>query len=111
MKPSALKHFSKSSIFKITPVILLGFLASCTPKPAVVEGTQTNMAERIAQGKVIYDNSCGKCHDLPNPTDHSAQDWVGIMNWMAPKANLNEEQKDMAYDYVVSVKKEEKEAQ
>lgn len=77
-------------------------------KPAIAAA---NSVERIAQGKVIYDNSCGKCHDLPNPTDHSAQDWVGIMNWMAPKANLNEEQKDMAYDYVVSVKKEAKEVQ
>jgi hypothetical protein len=71
----------------------------------VVEGTKTNSVERIALGKTIYDNSCGKCHDLPNPTDHSAQDWVGIMNSMAPKARLNDDQHAMVYDYIVSVKK------
>ena len=101
-------------------IILITILHSCTPKitPAVVPSTaqtppitvdtNTNSVERLALGKTIFENSCGKCHDLHNPTDYNAQDWVGIMNWMAPKANLNEEQKDMVYDYVVSVKKEEK---
>ncbi|OWK74833.1 cytochrome C [Flavobacteriaceae bacterium JJC] len=81
-----------------------GLLASCTPKPAVVEGTKTNTAERLAMGKTVFENSCGRCHDLPNPTAHSAQDWVGIMNRMAPKAKLNDEQHAMVYDYIVSVK-------
>lgn len=98
-------------------VILVTILTSCTPKttPAVVANTpetpkitadtETNSAERLALGKTIFENSCGKCHDLHKPTDYNAQDWVGIMNWMAPKANLNEEQKQMVYDYVVSVEK------
>lgn len=104
-------------------IILATFLTSCTPKitpavvpitsqtPAITVDSNTNSAERLALGKTIFENSCGKCHDLHKPTDYNAQDWVGIMNWMAPKANLNEEQKDMVYDYVVSVKKEEKEVQ
>ena len=104
-------------IFLSISVVLVALLTSCTPKttpavvpntsekPAISADTKANSVERIALGKTIYDNSCGKCHDLPNPTAHSAQDWVGIMNWMAPKANLNEDQKQMAYDYVVSVKK------
>jgi cytochrome c5 len=83
----------------------LGFLASCTPKPAVVAVTKTNKVENLALGKTIFDNSCGKCHDLPNPTDHSAQDWVGIMNRMAPKSKLNDDQHAMVYDYIVSIKK------
>ncbi len=77
-------------------------LASCTHKPAVVEGSKTNSAENLALGKTIYDNSCGKCHDLPAPKDHSAQDWVGIMNAMAPKAKLNTQQHEMVYNYIVS---------
>lgn len=81
------------------------FLSACTPKPAVTEGTKTFTAEHLAAGKTIFENSCARCHALPEPTAHSAQDWVGIMNWMAPKAKLNDEQHALVYDYVVSVKK------
>ena len=101
----------KNNILETSKIILfsvfttLGFLASCTTKPAVVAVTKTNKVENLALGKTIFDNSCGKCHDLPNPTDHSAQDWVGIMNRMAPKSKLNDDQHAMVYDYIVSIKK------
>lgn len=81
----------------------IGFMFSCSPKQGVA-GTKTITADNLAQGKVIFDNSCGKCHDLPSPTDHNAQDWVGIMNSMAPKAKLNDAQHEMVYNYIVSTK-------
>lgn len=99
------KSFENTLKTLLIAVSATGFLASCTPKPAVAEGTQTDNAEKLAAGKTIYDNSCNRCHELPNPTAHSAQDWVGIMNSMAPKAKLNDEQHALVYDYVVSVKK------
>ena len=82
-----------------------GLSVSCTPKPTADSGTKTTTAEKLAAGKTIYENSCNRCHDLPEPTAHSAQEWVGIMNWMAPKAKLTAEQHALVYDYVVSVKK------
>lgn len=95
---------SKSNYtFLIAAFGVIGFMFSCSPKTGVA-GTKTITAEHLAQGKTIFDNSCGKCHDLPNPADHNAQDWVGIMNSMAPKAKLNEDQHQMVYDYIVSVK-------
>lgn len=81
------------------------FAVSCTPKSVPAAESETSNAEKLAQGKTIFENSCGKCHDLPDPTAHSSVDWVGIMNAMAPKAKLTEEQHQLVYDYVVSVKK------
>ncbi len=79
---------------------------SCTPKAVpATEGTKVRTADELAQGKTIYDNSCGKCHDLPEPTAFTSVQWVGIMNSMAPKAKLTDEQHQLVYDYVVSVKK------
>lgn len=89
----------------LSAIVAFGFLASCTPKPSVVEGTKAHTAENLALGKTVFENSCGRCHDLPNPTAHSAQDWVGIMNSMAPKAKLTDEQHQLVYNYIVSVKK------
>lgn len=91
-------------ILAVTAILGTAFIVSCTPKTPEVSGPKTITAEYLAQGKVIFDNSCKKCHDLPNPNDHSAQDWVGIMNSMAPKAKLNDTQHQMVYDYIVSVK-------
>lgn len=58
--------------------------------------------ENIAMGKNIYEANCGKCHDLPNPQSFSDEKWVEIMNWMAPKAKLTDEQKAYAYLYVTN---------
>lgn len=103
MKLKHQKHSTPSYTFLIAAFGAIGFMFSCSPKSAVT-GTKTITAEHLAQGKVVFDNSCGKCHDLPSPTDHNAQDWVGIMNSMAPKAHLTEAQHKMVYDYIVSVK-------
>lgn len=97
--------FKTTRIFLFVAISITGFLTSCTAKPAVVKGNKMMKVENLALGKTIYENSCAKCHDLPNPTDHSAQDWVGIMNRMAPKAKLSEDQREMVYDYIVSAQK------
>ncbi|MGC4128164.1 MAG: cytochrome C [Bergeyella sp.] len=78
---------------------------SCSPKAVPVAETSVITEEMLAQGKTIYENSCGKCHDLYDPTKFTSVEWVGIMNAMAPKAKLTDEQHQLVYDYVVSVKK------
>lgn len=92
-------------IFVASSIIAI-FAASCTPK-AVATTTASpikSTADQIAQGKTIFENSCGKCHKLPEPASHNSVQWVGIMNSMAPKAKLNEEQHQWVYDYIVSAK-------
>lgn len=83
-------------------------LTSCTPKTSTTAapmGPAQSTAEQIAQGKTIFENSCGRCHKLPDPKSHNSVQWVGIMNSMAPKAKLSDEQHQWVYDYIVSVKK------
>lgn len=98
-----MKKFFTAGLF--TAILLV----SCTPKTSVPSAdapwTVTASAEKIAQGKTIFENSCGRCHKLPEPTAFTSVQWVGIMNSMAPKAKLNDEQHQWVYDYVVSVKK------
>lgn len=94
---------------KIIAVASLTAIAvvSCTPKAATstTPSAATSTAEQIAQGKTIFENSCGRCHKLPDPASHTPVQWVGIMNSMAPKAKLTDEQHQWVYDYIVSAKK------
>ena len=103
MKLKNTKRTKSSYTILIAAFCSIGLMYSCSPKQGVA-GIKTISADHLAQGKVIFGNSCGKCHDLPSPTNHNARDWVGIMNSMAPKAKLNDEQHQMVYDYIVSVK-------
>jgi len=95
----------KSIIAAATFSLIL--LTSCTPKATTVTEAPksvTSTAEQIAQGKTIFETACKRCHALPEPTKYNAVQWVGIMNSMAPKAKLTDEQHQWVYDYVVSVK-------
>lgn len=100
----AKETLSSTKCFLGTTAVALALLFSCAPKTPGTTATKTMTVEYLAQGKTVFENSCGKCHDLPTPTDHSAQEWVGIMNAMAPKAKLTDPQHEMVYDYIVSVK-------
>lgn len=97
------KKVNSTRLFFAAAATCTALVMSCSPKTTASQ-QKTLSAEYLSQGKTVFENSCGKCHDLPSPTAHNAQEWVGIMNWMAPKARLNEEQQKMVYDYVVSVK-------
>lgn len=84
-------------------------ITACTPKSTAVATANTpsvtvSTAEQIAQGKMIFENSCKKCHKLYSPDDFTSVEWVGIMNAMAPKAKLSEQQHQWVYDYIVSAK-------
>lgn len=87
---------------KLFVLAILGsaFAVSCTQKG--VASSKLTKSESIAQGKVIFENSCGKCHDLPNPKSHTDAQWTGIVNAMAPKAKLSDAQGTMVYDYVTA---------
>nr|WP_314493069.1 cytochrome C [uncultured Chryseobacterium sp.] len=95
------------SLFAAATFILISAV-SCAPKSiptAEAPKSATSTAEQIAQGKTIYESSCNRCHKLYDPTQFTSVQWVGIMNAMAPKAKLTDEQHQWVYDYVVSVKK------
>lgn len=81
------------------------FMVSCGPKSTAVTGPKYKASEQLAQGKTIFENSCNKCHGLPNPEKHDDQRWIKTLSRMAPRAKLNDDQHQMVYDYLISVNK------
>lgn len=92
---------------KVVLSIILGsaFLASCGPKSVAVTGPKYTSSEQLAQGQTFFENSCNKCHKLPDPAKHDNQGWIKTLSRMAPKAKLTDEQHQMVYDYLISVNK------
>jgi mono/diheme cytochrome c family protein len=81
-------------------VSLVIIVASCAHK-TTPPNTGTAMAsEDRDAGKQIYTAKCGRCHGLKDPANYSSDEWVSLVNKMAPKAQLNDTEKANVLAYV-----------
>jgi cytochrome c5 len=100
----------KKTVFAIAICV---FAAACHPK--TIPQTEKNAAKSdapaktnserdlsVIEGEKLYQSSCGKCHDLKDPSKYTASEWKPIMESMAPKARLTMEQKIDVMTYVTS---------
>lgn len=71
------------------------------PKEAIVKPTEIiKEPEEVVFGKLVFEAKCGQCHDLKKPSEYTAEKWVKIIDWMAPKAKLDATQKENVLAYV-----------
>jgi len=56
----------------------------------------------LQQGHDLYMNNCGKCHKLPKPGSQSNSGWKKVLEKMAPKAKLTEDQSMLIFKYLVN---------
>ncbi len=77
---------------KITPTVAVPVT---TTKPVA-----TATSSPIAMGQTIYTAKCGRCHELKITTDFTANDWGNIMESMAKKAHLTDDEKANVLAYV-----------
>lgn len=67
------------------------------PEPTAVA---VELTSELAQGKLLFENKCGRCHDLPSPSSYSKEKWTPIMEDMYKKAKMTEADRDLVYNYV-----------
>ncbi len=71
------------------------------PKETIVKPVEIiKEPEGVVNGKLVFESNCGRCHNLKAPSDYVAEKWVKIIDWMAPKANLDATQKENVLAYV-----------
>ena len=73
--------------------------------PVVVDSAAVNKMNAmnttmVAAGQQVYVAKCGKCHGLKDPANYTQVRWVGLVNWMAPKAKATDEEKSQVLAYV-----------
>ena len=66
--------------------------------------TVTASAESIAQGKLLVEQYCVKCHKEPLPANYSVDRWNKVLPAMYSKAKLEDAaQQQLIHDYVFSI--------
>lgn len=85
---------------------IITILTSCSSSKKVVAETkeEVKLTPELAEGKLLFENNCGKCHKLFSPEDFSKEEWQPIVMRMQKKARITDEQRDLVYNYLVSNK-------
>lgn len=60
--------------------------------------------EQLSEGYKLYTGTCTNCHGAKNIYERSEKHWVEIIDDMAPKSSLSDEQKDQLTKYIMSIK-------
>ncbi len=58
----------------------------------------------LAEGYTLYTGKCTACHEAKSIYSRPESEWQGIIDDMAPRAELSPMQKDAVYKYVLSIK-------
>jgi mono/diheme cytochrome c family protein len=53
-------------------------------------------------GRKLYEERCSSCHELPKPASKSWEEWIHIMVAMTHMAQLNEEERSLILQYLMS---------
>jgi len=69
-------------------------------KVALESGATNASAATIDAGHALFTSKCGNCHALKDPAHYIAGGWDVIMQKMAKKARLDEEQKAQVTAYL-----------
>ncbi|MQP53574.1 MULTISPECIES: cytochrome c [unclassified Flavobacterium] len=97
----------KIKLFSIAFVLAVFY--ACSPKviqpevpkvddaPIVIEAPLT---AELAEGKLLFESNCAKCHDLYSPKDFNAEQWKPIMLRMQKEAKISDEEREMIYAYL-----------
>lgn len=93
---------------KVGTGLILGLLLmGCSSSKKTIETTevleknQVVLSSEQAEGKMLYENNCGKCHALFSADKFSKEQWEPIVLRMQKKARITDEQRDLVFNYLV----------
>lgn len=55
---------------------------------------------KLAEGKLLYEKKCGRCHTLYEPGEFKQKEWKRNLNEMKEKAEITQEQYFLIYGYL-----------
>ncbi len=80
-------------------LLLLALTAACVTTgdlEAELQAARTPMA----QGRILYERSCARCHSLYMPKSFAAEDWRFYVRKYGRRARLGKDQRTLVYAYL-----------
>lgn len=96
---SALAALVAACAHKATPAASTTSAGTTAPSTTTTSPSNTAVA-KVEAGHQVYNAKCGRCHALKEPSHYTAERWVPILQSMAPKARLSEEETANVLAYV-----------
>ena len=56
----------------------------------------------LQSGYKLYVTNCSGCHSLHKPVSHTAQEWEKLLPEMFKETSLNEKERSLVKDYILS---------
>jgi mono/diheme cytochrome c family protein len=88
--------------------LILALAAACGPTLYIPTSETINdpvlSLPDLTEGRKIYTEKCGACHNLKKPKKYTSQQWTKILDKMQPKAKISDKQRDLVFLYLTSEK-------
>lgn len=76
-------------------------LVSCAARVVTPAAEATKgLTPELAEGKMLFQDNCAKCHGLKNPNKYTPEEWQPILQRMQKKAKISDAEREKIYRYV-----------
>lgn len=94
----------KQSVFIIASAILFSMVlfacSSALYEPDLKYVKDEALLAELKEGRKLYTQKCGNCHNLFLPDKHTSKEWEYWLGIMGKKAKLKEQEKSDIYKYL-----------
>jgi mono/diheme cytochrome c family protein len=93
----------------ISGVVIYSGCQSYLPAPMTPEvvraGARAHVDEQaLRQGRALFVSRCIECHALPVISSRPAAEWPGLVDEMAPRADLRQRERNAVLAYILAVR-------
>jgi hypothetical protein len=93
-------YYKKKILISMAALVLISCASALyipTSKDALAQNTSL---EKLQQGRALYINRCGSCHNLYLPSSYTGKAWKPIMDKMQKRAQIDDSQKELINNYL-----------
>lgn len=82
----------------------VNYVPPVTPQMAATKKGQPADIAMLRKGRTLLVHRCIECHTLPPLWHNKIEDWPGMVNSMAHRANLKPQERDAIIAYILAVR-------